>query len=77
MSELELKDLYDGFRDPDTIKALAWAINEEAKHLKEPLKIMEVCGGHTHTIMKYGLKQLLPTQYRLYTWARLSCVYHA
>ena len=22
---------------------------------------MEVCGGHTHTIMKYGLKQLLPS----------------
>jgi len=21
---------------------------------------MEICGGHTHTIMKYGLKQLLP-----------------
>lgn len=21
---------------------------------------MEVCGGHTHTIMKYGLLQLLP-----------------
>jgi len=60
MSELELKDLYSGFRSPDTIKALAWAINEEAKKLKEPLKIMEVCGGHTHTIMKYGLKQLLP-----------------
>jgi hydrogenase expression/formation protein HypD len=60
VSELELKDLYSGFRDPNTIKALAWAINEEAKKLKEPLKIMEVCGGHTHTIMKYGLKQLLP-----------------
>ena len=60
MSELLLKDLYSGFRDPDTIKALAWAINAEAKNLKEPLKIMEVCGGHTHTIMKYGLKQLLP-----------------
>ena len=62
MSELELKDLYNGFRDPDTIKALAWTIHEEAKYLKEPLKIMEVCGGHTHTIMKYGLKQLLPPQ---------------
>jgi len=60
MSELQLKDLYNGFRNPDTIKALAWASNNEAKHLKEPLKIMEVCGGHTHTIMKYGLKQLLP-----------------
>ncbi len=60
MSELQLKDLYSGFRDPDTIKALAWAIKSEAEKLKEPLKIMEVCGGHTHTIMKYGLKQLLP-----------------
>ena len=40
MSELELKDLYSGFRDPNTIKALAWAINQEAKKLKEPLKIM-------------------------------------
>lgn len=60
MSELLLKDLYSGFRSPDSIKALAWAIKTEAKMLKEPLKIMEVCGGHTHTIMKYGLKQLLP-----------------
>ena len=60
MSELELKDLYSGFRSPDTIKALAWAIEQEANKLKEPVNIMEVCGGHTHTIMKYGLKQLLP-----------------
>lgn len=60
MSELQLKDLYDGFRDPDVIRALAHAITEEAAKLKEPLHIMEVCGGHTHTIMKYGLKQLLP-----------------
>ena len=60
MSRLRLKDLYDGFRDPDVIRALAQTITKEAKNLKEPLKIMEVCGGHTHTIMKYGLKQLLP-----------------
>ena len=60
MSSLQLKDLYDRFRDPATIKALARLIAEDAKRLKEPLNIMEVCGGHTHTIMKYGLKQLLP-----------------
>jgi len=60
MSGLELIDLYNGFRDPDVIKALAKTITQEAKNLKEPLNIMEVCGGHTHTIMKYGLKQLLP-----------------
>ena len=60
MSELKLKDLYDGFRDPDTIRSLAAQISQESSKLSEPLKIMEVCGGHTHTIMKYGLPQLLP-----------------
>jgi hydrogenase expression/formation protein HypD len=57
---LELKNLYDDFRDGATIKAYAKLINKEAKKLKKPINIMEVCGGHTHTIMKYGLLQLLP-----------------
>jgi hydrogenase expression/formation protein HypD len=57
---LELKDLYDKFRDPKTIKALAKEITKKAKKLERNLSIMEVCGGHTHTIMKYGLKQILP-----------------
>ncbi len=60
MSSLKLKDLYDGFRDPDTIRSLAKQISHEAQQLSEPLRIMEVCGGHTHTIMKYALPQLLP-----------------
>ena len=58
--ELSLKDLYFKFRDPETIKALAKEIKKEAKKLKEPMRVMEICGGHTHTIMKYGIKQLLP-----------------
>jgi len=60
MSDLTLKDLYFKFRNPDTLKALSNEIHKLAKNLKEELYIMEVCGGHTHTIMKYGLKQLLP-----------------
>ena len=60
MAELELKNLYDDFRDGDTIKAYARIIAEDAKKLKKPINIMEVCGGHTHTIMKFGLPQLLP-----------------
>lgn len=60
MNELKLKDLYDGFRDPGVIKALAAQIEKEAAQLKAPIYLMEVCGGHTHTIMKYGLKQLVP-----------------
>lgn len=57
---LELKNLYDDFRNADTIKAYAKIIAEDAKKLKAPINIMEVCGGHTHTIMKFGLPQLLP-----------------
>ena len=58
--QLKLKDLYDDFRDSSTIKAFAKLIHKESKELKKPINIMEVCGGHTHTIMKYGLPQLMP-----------------
>jgi len=60
MNQLQLKDLYDGFRQPEVIKSFEKLIKQEAIKLKEPLNIMEVCGGHTHSIMKYGLNQLLP-----------------
>ncbi|WP_457749320.1 hydrogenase formation protein HypD [Sulfurimonas sp.] len=58
--ELQLKNLYDDFRDVDTIKAYAKLIKDEAQKIKRNINIMEVCGGHTHTIMKFGLPQLLP-----------------
>ncbi len=57
---MQLENLYDDFRDADTIKAYAKIIANDAKKLKKPINIMEVCGGHTHTIMKFGLPQLLP-----------------
>lgn len=50
-------DLIEGFRDPVHMKALAAMIRKECTR---KINIMEVCGGHTHTIMKYGLPQLLP-----------------
>jgi len=60
MRELQLKDLYDGFRNSEVIEAYAKLIAEDAKKLKTTINIMEVCGGHTHSIMKYGLAQLMP-----------------
>ncbi|AXX95415.1 hydrogenase formation protein HypD [Arcobacter ellisii] len=57
--ELQLKDLYDGFRDAKTIKAFKQIIDEELKDYDGIINIMEVCGGHTHTIMKYGIPQLI------------------
>lgn len=50
-------DLIEGFRDPAHMKALALIIKKECVR---KINIMEVCGGHTHTIMKFGLSQLLP-----------------
>lgn len=57
---LQLKDLYSGFRDSEVIKSYAKLIEQEASNLNKSVNIMEVCGGHTHAIMKYGLNQLLP-----------------
>ena len=52
-------DLINDYRNPEHIKALASLIKEEATR---PINIMEVCGGHTHTIMKYGILQMIPEQ---------------
>ncbi|WNJ94174.1 hydrogenase formation protein HypD [Vibrio ruber] len=54
------RTLYQGFREPAVIRGLAEQIRRKARDLPEPLYMMEVCGGHTHTIMKYGIQQLLP-----------------
>ncbi|PAF52036.1 hydrogenase formation protein HypD [Helicobacter sp. 13S00477-4] len=52
--------LIDSFRDKEIILALCHKINKTASKLTEKICIMEVCGGHTHTLMKYGLTHLLP-----------------
>lgn len=52
--------LIDSFRDKDKILGLLKKIKRESQNLESKLNIMEVCGGHTHSIMKYGLNKLLP-----------------
>lgn len=47
----------DEFRDGGVARELAAKI---ARMTSKPLKLMEVCGGHTHTIFKYGIEDLLP-----------------
>ena len=41
-------DLITSFRNPEHIKALSALIKKE---VTRPINIMEVCGGHTHTIL--------------------------
>ncbi len=54
----------DEFRDPAKAKALVRHINTLVTKIPRPggrpLQLMEVCGGHTHSIFKYGIAQLLP-----------------
>ncbi len=49
----------DEFRDGALARSLASAIAREAKD-ERSYNLMEFCGGHTHAISRYGLKDLLP-----------------
>jgi len=55
----------DEFRDPDAAKALLTRIHDDAEKLGRSISLMEVCGGHTHTIYRYGLENLLPSSIEL------------
>ncbi|MGI8824855.1 MAG: hydrogenase formation protein HypD [Chloroflexota bacterium] len=52
------------FRNAKIAQALGAQIAENA-HPDRHYKIMEICGGHTHTIYRHGIKDLLPPQVEL------------
>ena len=52
------------FRNAELARAVAAEIAvlaDTGRHYK----LMEVCGGHTHTIYRHGIKDLLPPQIEL------------
>jgi hydrogenase expression/formation protein HypD len=54
----------DEFREPELINKTA----DEIRRLTEPgrhYRLMEVCGGHTHAIYRFGLKDILPPNIEL------------
>ncbi|WP_420349868.1 hydrogenase formation protein HypD [Pelagibius sp.] len=59
----------DEFRDPEKAKALFREIEALAARIEtrdgKPLQVMEVCGGHTHSIFRYGLEGMLPNKIEL------------
>lgn len=50
----------DEFRDPEAARALIATARALTEAIGRTVRIMEVCGGHTHTIFKYGLEEMLP-----------------
>jgi hydrogenase expression/formation protein HypD len=52
----------DEYRDKEIVKKLVGQI----KHVsKKPIALMEVCGGHTMAIQKFGIPSLLPENIKL------------
>jgi hydrogenase expression/formation protein HypD len=52
----------DEYRDSQMVKRLLEKIR---RTVTQHLVLMEICGGQTHTIMRYGLDELLPPQIEL------------
>jgi hydrogenase expression/formation protein HypD len=59
----------DEFRDPAKARAIIKGIEDLVAQIeicrRRPLQIMEVCGGHTHTIFRFGIQTMLPEQIEL------------
>ncbi|NOY37890.1 MAG: hydrogenase formation protein HypD [Chlorobi bacterium] len=47
----------DEFRDKEIVRKLSDEIHRVSR---KPVAFMEVCGGHTHAIQKFGIPSLLP-----------------
>ena len=52
----------DEYRDERLARNLAAEI---ARRVTRPWVLMEICGGQTHTIMRYGLDEMLPKEIEL------------
>ena len=52
----------DEYRDKETVLRL---VDEIHKSTTQPWTIMEMCGGQTHSIIRYGIDELIPDKIRL------------
>jgi hydrogenase expression/formation protein HypD len=52
----------DDYRDKDLVEIISSRIK---KATTRPWTIMEICGGQTHSIMRYGLQEFLPSSINL------------
>ncbi len=59
----------DEFRDRDKAKFLVAEIERLVSEIdvakERPIHLMEICGGHTHSIFRYGIEGMLPTEIEL------------
>ncbi len=49
----------DEFRDAHLVHGL---VKQIESHARRPVRLMEFCGGHTHAILRFGIRKLLPPE---------------
>ena len=52
----------DEYRDPSLAQAI---LKEIEATVTQPWVLMEICGGQTHSLMRYGIDELIPQQIQL------------
>lgn len=52
----------DEYRNPLLVRSLA---DDIRRHAQRPLRLMEFCGGHTHAILRFGIRNLLPPSLKM------------
>ncbi|MCJ7825452.1 MAG: hydrogenase formation protein HypD, partial [Anaerolineales bacterium] len=50
------------YRDADLVRGV---LDEIRRTVTQHWVVMEICGGQTHSIVRYGIDQLLPTEIEL------------
>lgn len=60
-----MKQSENKYRDPARVKKLTERIREVAHSIDQPIRLMEVCGTHTHSIFHFGIRDLLPENVQL------------
>jgi hydrogenase expression/formation protein HypD len=53
------------YADPEAMAGLLEDLRKEAENLDRRLTFMEVCGTHTHSVARAGLRRLMPPAVRL------------
>ncbi|MCS7199313.1 MAG: hydrogenase formation protein HypD [Caldimicrobium sp.] len=54
-----MKQVFNDIRDSGLLKGLIKHLKTKLKSMDRPLRIMEFCGGHTHSLLRFGLDELL------------------
>ena len=56
---------FQEFRNPEISQALLDEIEQVASNIKNRINIMEICGGHTYAIFRFGINKALPEKINL------------